>query len=352
MRGLVFAFVDINKEKECCDMKTSVSPGTQVLNTEKLMDAFQCFNELSKDLSDSYQQLQKQVAPALITSATPAPLWAVASDQNADDAGLVAIMYKPVINPALSAMRSEIKQQTLMQRPIIEPGVWGHTVDTETDPLAQQNHVFGKSVQGHPVMGLKKNEMADWINEIEVAARSEETIPRFAAEMAPLNSAVLLENKEILLPMGKHFAHPEWQKEMGKWMLWLHKQAIPMAELRLNPRHLGPITIRIEMQQEQSTVSFIARHAVVKEAIEAAIPKLREMFSVQQLNLTEVNVSQQDAGQRQKGFSQMHNGQGHDKNKEPDFMAEHDQQRNLLDLTEEIEAGRAIASYGVLSLFA
>jgi len=42
-------------------MKTSVSPGTQVLNTEKLMDAFQCFNELSKDLSDSYQQLQKQV---------------------------------------------------------------------------------------------------------------------------------------------------------------------------------------------------------------------------------------------------------------------------------------------------
>lgn len=61
MRGLVFTFVDINKEKECCDMKTSVSPGTQVLNTEKLMDAFQCFNELSKDLSDSYQQLQKQV---------------------------------------------------------------------------------------------------------------------------------------------------------------------------------------------------------------------------------------------------------------------------------------------------
>jgi hypothetical protein len=63
-------------------MKTSVSPGTQVLNTEKLMDAFQCFNELSKDLSDSYQQLQKQVAPALVTSATPpVPLWVAASVQ-------------------------------------------------------------------------------------------------------------------------------------------------------------------------------------------------------------------------------------------------------------------------------
>ncbi len=41
-------------------MNTSVNP--QTLKTEKLTDAFQLFNELSKDLSDSYQQLQKQVA--------------------------------------------------------------------------------------------------------------------------------------------------------------------------------------------------------------------------------------------------------------------------------------------------
>lgn len=84
----------------------------------------------------SKERVTVKEVPAPIASATPAPFWAVASVQNADDAGLVAIMYKPVINPALSAMRSEIKQQALMQRPIIEPGVWGHTVDTETDPLA------------------------------------------------------------------------------------------------------------------------------------------------------------------------------------------------------------------------
>ncbi len=42
-------------------MKTFVSPSAQALNTERLTDAFQHFNELSKDLSDSYQQLQKQV---------------------------------------------------------------------------------------------------------------------------------------------------------------------------------------------------------------------------------------------------------------------------------------------------
>lgn len=34
----------------------------QTIKTEKLTDAFQLFNELSKNLSDSYQELQKQVA--------------------------------------------------------------------------------------------------------------------------------------------------------------------------------------------------------------------------------------------------------------------------------------------------
>ena len=41
-------------------MNTSVNP--QTLKTERLTDAFQLFNELSKNLSDSYQELQKQVA--------------------------------------------------------------------------------------------------------------------------------------------------------------------------------------------------------------------------------------------------------------------------------------------------
>ena len=41
-------------------MNTSVNP--QTLKTERLTDAFQIFNELSINLSDSYQELQKQVA--------------------------------------------------------------------------------------------------------------------------------------------------------------------------------------------------------------------------------------------------------------------------------------------------
>ena len=50
-------------------MNTSVNP--QTLKTERLTDAFQLFNELSINLSDSYQELQKQVA-SLSTELTAA----------------------------------------------------------------------------------------------------------------------------------------------------------------------------------------------------------------------------------------------------------------------------------------
>jgi len=66
--------------------------------------------------------------------------------------------------------------------------------------------------------------------------------------------------------------------------------------LRLNPGYLDPVTIKIDVTQDQASVAFTAQHAAVKEAIDAALPKLREMFSTQQLNLAEVSVSQEDAG--------------------------------------------------------
>ncbi len=40
----------------------TISNHSQTLKTEKLTDAFQLFNELSRNLSDSYQELQKQVS--------------------------------------------------------------------------------------------------------------------------------------------------------------------------------------------------------------------------------------------------------------------------------------------------
>jgi flagellar hook-length control protein FliK len=70
------------------------------------------------------------------------------------------------------------------------------------------------------------------------------------------------------------------------------QQNISSAEIRLNPANLGPIEVRIDMTDDKVNVSLTSSHAVVREAMELALPKLREMFDANGLNLAGTDISQ------------------------------------------------------------
>ena len=55
---------------------------------------------------------------------------------------------------------------------------------------------------------------------------------------------------------------------------------------------MGPIEVRIQMQNDQAVVSFTAQHGATREAIDAALPRLREMLSEQNVNVVDIDVSQ------------------------------------------------------------
>ena len=88
------------------------------------------------------------------------------------------------------------------------------------------------------------------------------------------------------------FARPAWSQGMGKQILWMVNQNIKSAEIRLNPAHLGPIEMLIDMSEDQVNVSLSSRHAIVREAMEQALPKLREMLDDNGFNLAETDISQ------------------------------------------------------------
>lgn len=99
---------------------------------------------------------------------------------------------------------------------------------------------------------------------------------------APISTA-------ITLPVGAD----GWGQELGNRVQWLAHNNVQAAELRINPPHLGPIEIRINVDQDQASVSFSSQHVVTRDALEAAIPRLRDMLSDNGLNLANVNVSSQ-----------------------------------------------------------
>lgn len=178
-------------------------------------------------------------------------------------------------------------------------------------------------------------------------------LARVTADLQQLSKLASSGNTVAVPGMNTHLSHPEWKSELGEKLLWMHKQSVPSAEIRLNPEHLGPISIKIDVNQDQAVVAFTAQHAAVKDAIEAAIPKLREMLGGQNLNLADVNVSQQHTEQRQgRDFFQAAGEQSRNRNGDSDQQASATGESESAQIRDEIEAGRAIAANGLLSLFA
>ncbi len=95
--------------------------------------------------------------------------------------------------------------------------------------------------------------------------------------------------------------HPAWGEAMSSRVLWVLDHQLPSASVRLNPPGLGPLEIRISLHQDQAQVSFASHHAVVRDAVEAALPRLREMLAGNGVTLAGVNISHQSLSDRGSG---------------------------------------------------
>ncbi len=103
------------------------------------------------------------------------------------------------------------------------------------------------------------------------------------------NAPALSTAPAITTPLGAS----GWDQELGGRVQWMMAQGVQAAALQINPPHLGPIEVRIVMDHDQANISFSAPHMLTRDALEASIPKLRDMFNDNGLSLANVNVASQ-----------------------------------------------------------
>ena len=92
--------------------------------------------------------------------------------------------------------------------------------------------------------------------------------------------------------------HPQWSHALGERMQWMVGQQLQQAEIRLDPPELGSLDVKVTVNKEHATVHFVTHNPQVRDALEAATPRLREMFAESGLNLGDVNVSQESFQQQ------------------------------------------------------
>lgn len=94
---------------------------------------------------------------------------------------------------------------------------------------------------------------------------------------------------QIAAPLGSH----AWPDEFAQKVTWVSNQQNQSAELHLNPPDLGPMSVTLTITDNQATAQFSSPHMAVREAIENAMPKLRESLADNGIMLGNATVNDQ-----------------------------------------------------------
>ncbi|MGL1833358.1 flagellar hook-length control protein FliK [Rhodocyclaceae bacterium SMB388] len=92
---------------------------------------------------------------------------------------------------------------------------------------------------------------------------------------------------QIHTPAGQR----AWAEDIGSRMVWLVGRGESRAELVLTPPSLGKLGISIQVSGEQTTAHFVTSTAAARDALEQALPRLRELMQQAGINLGQADVS-------------------------------------------------------------
>jgi len=126
-------------------------------------------------------------------------------------------------------------------------------------------------------------------------------------EVMPTVPAIMSANQpraagEIKTPVGAvqpPVGASGWGDALGQKIVWMAGQHQQVAELHLNPPNLGPMEVRLTINNDQVSALFVSHQPAVREAIEAAMPRLREMFADSGMMLGNATVSSDSLPQHQ-----------------------------------------------------
>lgn len=100
-----------------------------------------------------------------------------------------------------------------------------------------------------------------------------------SAALAPAHAAISQTGSatefRIVAPLGGD----RWRDTIGDSLLIMTGQQQNRAELVLTPPHLGRVEVSLTMTGDQANALFVSANPAVREALESALPRLRELLA-------------------------------------------------------------------------
>jgi flagellar hook-length control protein FliK len=84
---------------------------------------------------------------------------------------------------------------------------------------------------------------------------------------------------------------PAWDNQVGQKVIWMVGGEDQSATLELNPPDLGPVQVVLNVSNDLASVTFSSQQLEVRQALENALPRLREMMSESGIALGNATVN-------------------------------------------------------------
>ncbi len=100
----------------------------------------------------------------------------------------------------------------------------------------------------------------------------------------------------LALPIAHPVGSPGWGQEVGNRIVWMASRNESQAELVLTPPQMGRVSVSITVTGDQAAASFASANPAVREALEAALPRLREILAEAGIQLGQAQVGAEHPG--------------------------------------------------------
>ena len=210
------------------------------------------------------------------SSIVDAPAITAVNEPNASRQGLAHGQGEPVLTQAAAAMNPALSE----------------TAETVTaapaDPITPGKELSaGREFSTQLVAAIAASK------EEHVSGSTAEAVHQVIASSSPAPVKLNSIDPAIAPPVGS----TGWSEEIGNRIAWMAGRSESRAELVLTPPQMGRIEVNLAIKGDQATASFVSANPVVREALEAALPRLREVLADAGIQLGQAQVSAENARQ-------------------------------------------------------
>ncbi len=221
-------------------------------------------------------------------------------------------------SPSAADMLAAVLAQAINPAATPAPITPATATKTDSQPITtaapQDRSTIAKADARAPIQaGLAQKTEAEAKLAAQAETASFAAMREAAAPAQPTNTAMLASMQQAAAAMTTSVPQPaqatvstpfnqvNWTDDFSQKITWLaSSRQDQTAELHLNPPQLGPVDVVIKVSGDQATALFASPHAAVRDAIEQAMPKLRDMLADNGIMLGNTTVSDQtprDQGQ-------------------------------------------------------